>query len=240
MSIAKTRIAAQALGEEGAQPFVWAHGWGQSGASLRPLARSLGALGRHTLLDLPGFGGSDAPPEGWGTADYADAIAETLEGPVTWIGHSFGGRVGIQLAARHPGLVSRLVLVASAGLPRRRPLWQALWLRARVAAFKACRRLAPERARDWFGSADYRAAGPLRAVFVRVVSEDLSEQAATVRCPTLLLYGERDTETPPEIGRRLAALIPGARLEVLGGLDHDTVLTTGRHRTAAHIKDFAA
>src|SRR5581483_8335822 len=101
---------------------------------------------------------------------------------------------------RHPALVSGLVLIASAGLQRRRSLIQRARFQFRKTAFRTARRFVREgpgldRLRQRFGSADYRAAGAMRPILTRVVAEDLSEQAAAIRCPTLLLYGTADTET---------------------------------------------
>ena len=88
------------------------------------------------------------------------------------------------------------------------------------------------------GSADYRSAGPLRPILSRVVSENLSEVASAVRCPTLLLYGSDDTETPPEIGERFNRLIPGSEFSVLQGLGHLDILTRGQHQIALRIRKF--
>ena len=55
-----------------------------------------------------------------------------------------------------------------------------------------------------------------------MVSEDLSDAAAKVSCPTLLIYGRNDTETPLEIGERLQTLIPESELAVLDGYGHRT------------------
>jgi pimeloyl-ACP methyl ester carboxylesterase len=53
-----------------------------------------------------------------------------------------------------------------------------------------------------------------------------------------LIYGEQDRETPPEIGERLNALIPGSRLYLLRGFDHWTVLTEGRHQVTHRLAEF--
>ena len=92
--------------------------------------------------------------------------------------------------------------------------------------------------RGKFGSADYRNAGPMRGVLVNVVREDLSDVAGQVRCPVELVYGEQDTETPPEMGERFASFIPGARLIVLPRFDHITILTAGLHQVQNQIEDF--
>jgi pimeloyl-ACP methyl ester carboxylesterase len=231
--------------------LVWAHGWGHSHANLLPLAEATRRSARSLLLDLPGFGAAPPPPGAWGTEDYADAVAEWLApmtvdapaGPRIWVAHSFGARVGLQLAARHPGLVDGLFLIAAAGLPRRRSPTERVRFAARRWAFRAARVLTPdgparERLRERFGSADYRRAGPLRPILVKAVTEDLTEVARTVRCPVVLIYGDRDTETPPDLGTRFNALMPNSRLVVLRGFDHWNVLTEGRHQIVQRLAEF--
>ncbi|MEJ2116749.1 MAG: alpha/beta hydrolase [Alphaproteobacteria bacterium] len=227
--------------------LVWAHGWGQSGAAFYPFAESLARMWSSTAIDFPGFGRSTVPPATWGTEDYADAIAGWLRTlpPANriWIGHSFGCRVGMQIAARHPGLLTGMVLIAAAGLKRRRSLWETLRFKARVYAFKLAKLFVPEgprrdalRAR--FGSADYKNAGPMRAIFIKTVSEDLTDVASQVSCPTLLVFGRNDADTPVEMGERLSRLIPSARLVVLEGFGHLDILTRGQHQTANEIRKF--
>jgi pimeloyl-ACP methyl ester carboxylesterase len=232
---------------QGAPVLVWGHGWGHSHRNMLGLAEAMRQTAPSVLLDLPGFGDSPPPPMAWGTADYADAVAEWLgslpPGRRIWIGHSFGCRVGLQLAARHPESVDGLFLIAAAGLQPRRPPWKRLRLGARRLAFRLARALTPEgpareRLRARFGSADYRQAGPLRPILVKAVSEDLSEAAGAVRCPVVLVYGDRDRDTPPEIGERLHRLIPCSRLIVLRGFDHWSVLTEGRHQVVQRLSEF--
>jgi pimeloyl-ACP methyl ester carboxylesterase len=205
---------------------------------LLPLAQAMRRSARSILIDFPGFGASPAPPDAWGTADYADAVAEWLGGlpPMRriWIAHSFGCRVGVQLAARHPEVLTGLCLVAAAGLPPQRTPWEGAQLIARRWAFRLARQFTAEgaardRLRQRFGSADYRAAGPLRPILVKTVNEDLTDAAQAVRIPAVLLYGDQDRETPPEMGKRFHDLMPQSRLYVLRGFDHWSLLTDGRH-----------
>ena len=214
--------------------LIWAHGWGHTHRDLLPLAQGMRHSGRSMLIDFPGFGASPLPPAAWGTADYADAVAEWLAGRaaerVVWIGHSFGARVGLRLAAQHPKLVDGLFLIAAAGLPRQRSLPERARFAARRWAFRLVRQVTPEgpardRLRARFGSADYQRAGPLRPILVKAVTEDLSDVARAVRCPAVLVYGDQDGETPPELGARFNALMPQSRLVVLRGFDHWSVLT---------------
>jgi pimeloyl-ACP methyl ester carboxylesterase len=229
--------------------LVWSHGWGHTHANLLPLAESMRPSCASVLIDFPGFGASPLPPGVWGTVDYADAVAEWLARLPSrrrlWIAHSFGCRVGLQLAARHPETIDGLFLIAAAGLQPRRSLTARLRLAARRFVFRLMRSMTPEgpareRLRRHFGSADYAQAGPLRPILGKTVAEDLSEVARRVRCPVALVYGEQDRETPPEMGKRLRALIPDSRLYLLRGFDHWNVLTDGRHQVIHRLAEFAA
>jgi pimeloyl-ACP methyl ester carboxylesterase len=227
--------------------LLFGHGWGQSSEAFLPIAETLKPFAPSYLIDFPGFGKSPIPPKNWGTAEYADAVAEWMRALTPdryiWIGHSFGGRVGLQLAARHPTLLTGMVLIASAGLPRTRTPVERARVALRRTFFKTAKRVLKEgpqldRIRSRMGSADYRAAGALRPILSRVVSEDLSQVAAAVRCPTLLLYGSEDTDTPPEIGERLHRLIAGSEFSLLEGLGHLDILTRGQHQVALRIRKF--
>lgn len=218
---------------------MWAHGWGQDHASMKKLAEALSPMGRHILYDLPGFGGSDKPETDWSTQDYSDALVKDLRQKgvqrCIWIGHSFGGRIGIQAAARYPQMVKHLVLIAGAGLQKKRTPPQALWLKLRVSTYKILRLLIrTEQGRQWlrqkFGSSDYKNAGEMRGIFLNVIREDLSPLAKQVICPATLIYGDQDTETPAEFGVRYKNLMQDAALFVLEGEDHYSVLGEARHQ----------
>ncbi len=229
--------------------LIWGHGWGQDRTALLPLAQSLSGLCRSFVLDFPGFGQSPKPDSVWGTAEYADAVAELIKkdaegSKIIWIGHSFGGRVGLQLAARHPELMDGLFLIASHGIPRKRSLYIKVKHFALVYTYKILRRLTEamggdvDKLRSKFGSPDYKNAGAMRDIFVKTVNEDLSAVAAQISCPVQLVYGAQDTETPPEIGERLSRLIPDAQLTVMDGYDHYSILGAGRHQVIKRLRAF--
>ncbi|HXV74044.1 MAG TPA: hypothetical protein VD713_04880, partial [Sphingomonadales bacterium] len=89
-----------------------------------------------------------------------------------------------------------------------------------------------------FGSRDYRMAGALRETLVATVTEDLSGTARRVRAPALFIYGAEDAETPPELGERFQALIPGVEYVVLPGLDHYNVLERGIFQVEVLVRKF--
>jgi pimeloyl-ACP methyl ester carboxylesterase len=214
---------------------------------LLPLAEAMRRTAGSVLLDLPGFGASPVPAAPWDTANYADAIAEWLATLPPrrriWVAHSFGCRVGLQLAARHPQRIDGLFLLAPAGLQRQRSPAERLRAALRGATYRLVRQFTPEgpardRLRRRFGSADYQQAGAMRPILVKAVTEDLTDVAAAVRCPVMLLCGDGDQETPPEIAERFNRLIDGSRLVLLRGFDHWTVLTDGRHQVTQRLTEF--
>lgn len=231
--------------------ICWLHGWGQTHKSLEPLAALFKQDFTNTLYDLPGFGKSESLAEDAGTEEYARSLIRDLEnrktGAVIFAGHSFGARVAIRLAAQRPDLAKGLILIAGAGLKRKRGMFfqikkGILSLLGKTgslldAVFKTRFK---EKFRTRFGSKDYREAGSLLKTFVKTVNEDLSEVAAGVSCPVILIYGENDNETPPEFGERYKTLIKGAKLKVLPGFGHLDVLTAGRHQCQHYINQFLA
>jgi pimeloyl-ACP methyl ester carboxylesterase len=228
--------------------MVFLHGWGANRESLR----GIGVLFQNSavvhLLDLPGFGDAPPPPPDWDTARYADLVQSYLltlpSGPVLLVGHSFGARVSIRLAARRLNQLRGSVLMASPGLPP--PAISAV--RIRRAAIRLLRRafylikpITGGGLIDWhtrtFGSADYLAAGPLRSVFVRIVAETYEEDVRAIQSPVLFLYGSDDRETPPSLAYRFKALMDGhASVEILPHKDHHLYMGTGAHLCAFKIR----
>jgi len=223
--------------EGSGDPVVLLHGWGGQAVSMMPLIVGLRDKYRVLAFDLPGFGGSSPPPVPWGTLEYAAfverAVASLGITRATYIGHSFGGRIAIWLAAQVPAAVQALVLVDAAGIKPlttfRRRLRQLFYKTARtvlhLSILGAHGPALRERLAMRFGSADYRAMnGVMRASMVRTVNLDLTACLGTISAPTLLLWGEKDTETPIADGRKMEELIRGSRLIAIAGAGHFSYL----------------
>jgi pimeloyl-ACP methyl ester carboxylesterase len=216
------------------------HGWRRDHTDFEPVVgpASPGGTLDAVAPDLPGFGATPAPDRAWGSDDFAAAVARMAEpgpgatrpmGPVVVLGHSLGGRVAVALAATRPDLVAGLVLSGAPLLPRPGGPTRSAW------SFRAVRRLARmglvpaavlERARQRYGSDDYRAAsGVVRDTLVRVVSERYDEQLAAVSCPVELVWGDDDTAAPLSVAEALVTRLPGANLVVCPGAGHLTPVT---------------
>jgi lipase len=97
-------------GERGAPRVVCLHGLTSHGRHFAKLAEALSDF--HVLApDLLGHGSSPYEPP-WSIEAHLEAIVETVGAePAMLVGHSFGGRLAFELAARAPKLVPRLVLL---------------------------------------------------------------------------------------------------------------------------------
>ncbi|MDR0812731.1 MAG: alpha/beta hydrolase [Oscillospiraceae bacterium] len=208
------------------------HGWGSSSALWGGLPELVAASPEYTAIvpDLPGFGDTPEPQEGYTVSDCAEIVREFILSFGTedciLIGHSYGGRVIIKLASEEqPFGILKIILFDSAGLVPARHAKD----RLRNTVTKSARALLPsktaERLKNKFGSDDYRNASPtMRKTLVFAVNEDLREHLPKITAPTLLFWGELDTATPIADGRVMESLIPDAGLVVAQGAGHFSYL----------------
>ena len=222
--------------EEGeGEAIVLLHGWGANITLYAGIINVLAQGHRVIALDMPGFGKTSEPSEPWCVDDYVDFVMKFIEsfGLVLFsvVVHSFGGRVFFKMNAREnlPFTIERAVLIDSAGILPRKSFRQKLSLRCykigrAVMSTKVLHFLYPDAVdnmRRKRGSADYNSATPtMRATLVKVVNEDLEPLMHLVKCPTLLIWGDKDTATPLSDAKRMEELIPEAGLVVCEGAGH--------------------
>jgi pimeloyl-ACP methyl ester carboxylesterase len=107
-------------GPEDGPPLVLMHGLGGAAVNWALLAELLARTRRVVALDLPGHGASEPLAAAPSLAPYADRVVRVAEAEgyerADYLGHSFGGLVGLRLAIREPRSVRRLVLAAAAGI----------------------------------------------------------------------------------------------------------------------------
>lgn len=109
-----SRLHLHAWGPDDGTPLLVVHGVSNTGARYRRLAQDQLPGARVVAPDLRGHGRSTWDPP-WSVpanvADLAAAVEEWGHGPVAVAGHSFGGLIGMALAAARPELVERLALI---------------------------------------------------------------------------------------------------------------------------------
>lgn len=223
------------LSEGSGVPVLVLHGWGASIETVASIVKALSGVAEVHALDLPGFGQSDPPPQPWGVEDYRRFLLSFMDAMsverASLVGHSNGGRIAVAVAATEPRRVSKLLLVDSAGIRRKRGFtyYRKVGM-AKIGKHAAMRLGAPGRhLRDILvrnaASADYAAASPaMRPTFVKLVNADMRSLLGSVSAPTLLIWGSEDTETPLSDGQLMERMIPDAGLVVFQGAGHYSYL----------------
>lgn len=226
----------------GEETVVFSHSYLVDHRHFGPQLEALRSRYRVLAYDHRGHGQSDRPSDGYTMERiYADGVAfvEALEtGPVHWIGLSTGGFVGMRIACRRPELIRSLVLMdTSAGEPVFNKIkYRTMFLMLRAFGFGPLLGSVmssmfgrtflkdPARAeerihwRQQIGGNDVDMTIRFgKAIFSR---DDVTDQLRDVALPTLVVVGEDDRGTPPDMARHLAATIPGARLEVIPRAGH--------------------
>lgn len=224
-------------------PVVLLHPLALSGAVWDPVAQFLGRTHQVLALDARGHGRSPWDGQDFTVEDMAADAAEVIEsfgqGPADVIGLSMGGSTALVLAATRPDLVHHLVLAdgtACYGPDRER-----VWAERAERAVSVPREKQLEFQRDRWFAEPFREAHPDEVqrvcdIFVATDSKahaaacralgglDATAQLGDVRAETLVLVGEEDYATPPEMARELADGIKGAQLRILERTRHLSLL----------------
>lgn len=179
---------------------VFLHGWGGDVSAFLFTANRLKDRYKCLLLDLYGFGLTPEPSRAYTVGDYADGVAAEMENAgmtsAVIVGHSFGGRVALELAAKYPNKVVSLVLVDGAGLKPRRKLSYFL----KVYSHKFLIKLGFSGLK---GSRDYQTLSPvMKKTFISVVNYDQTHLLRKISCPTAIFWGKEDKVTPPYMAKK--------------------------------------
>lgn len=193
---------------------------------------------RVLVPELPGFGRS--PPVAGGLAAVADRMAEAVSEAaggedVIVLGNGYGGFVALQMAIRHPGIASRLILAdcGAAFSKEGREAFRNMAAASKAGGLAAITDVAMRR----LFAPEFQAAHPdlmadRREAFLRTDGEvfraacgalaelDLRPELGKVRMPVLVLVGEHDEATPPPMSIELAAGLPNAHLKIIPGCAH--------------------
>lgn len=195
------------------------HGWGQNIEMMKPLGDYFCNRFRVTILDFPGFGQSDEPKSPWTINRYSEFLEDfvrtlKIKKPII-MGHSFGGRVAIRYSSRNA--IEKLVLFGSPCIRVKEELSLSVKFLKAVKRLPGLNNLG-EYMKKFIGSRDYKAASPvMRQTLVEVVNEDLSKYAREIEEPTLLIWGENDTEAPLADAKELEKIMIDAALIILPG-----------------------
>ena len=218
------------------------HGWGVGSDAWVEAAVLLAQAGYKAVVpDMPGFGKSAVPEKPWTVDDYVEWVKDFADklglDDFVLMGHSFGGQVAAKFCAICPKKVDKLVLCAAAVV--RKPRLGSRQILAKYLAktkiifqnipfgiYPVLRKIVYRIA----GTRDYaQLQGVMAQTFLNVVGESVLGEARKIKTPTLIIWGDKDRETPIEDAREINNAIAGSRLEIIPGAGHKL------HRTHAQI-----
>ena len=212
---------------------VFVHGWPDSWRSFEPVIDALPPSIAAISVSLRGFGGSDAPPDGYAPDDFAADVSALIDHlgitSAVLVGHSMGTLVVQRLAATRPELVAGLVLIGGM-----RTLADEVFDDVWSAVQDLADPISPQFVRD-FQSSTLAAPVP-DGFFDQLIAESLQAPARVwraafagirtmprdtpVSAPTLLLWGDQDALVPRAEQDALLTTIRAAHLVVYEGAGH--------------------
>jgi len=224
-------------GAEGKPPLVFSNSLGTDFRIWNAVVERLQANYRIILYDKRGHGLSEGTPAPYRLSDHVGDLAALLDhlriGRAAVIGLSVGGLIAQGLAALYPEKVAALVLCDTAHRIGTDALWND---RIKAVTTKGIASIADAIMQRWFTQA-YRS--PDNAAFVGYTAmltrtdvdgyagtcaalrdADLTESTRALKVPTLLIVGDQDGATPPELVRSTADLIRGSEFRIIEGAGH--------------------
>jgi pimeloyl-ACP methyl ester carboxylesterase len=230
----------------GGPPVILLHGYPDNLQVWSELAPRLAAHSEVIAFDWPGMGYSEAWSGGATPFDFARRLHTLMDGwkieKAAIIGHDMGGQPALAFAAEHPDRISRLVVMNSLVIWDEKTSWEIALLRKfgwnrvllerlpRAVFFRAIRTFLP---RGYKLGAELRSdlwesfqRPEVRKFVVRMCAgyqgtlPRLKQLYPGIRTPSLFLWAERDKHFPVNHARKLAEVVPGAKLEIVPRAGH--------------------
>lgn len=211
------KIYYEITGETG-EWIVFLHGWGGSVNSFSGVIHKFENQ-KCLNLDFPPFGKSEEMTDIWELEDYVfmlKYLVDFLEiKKLKIIAHSFGGRVAIMFTSLYNDMVDRLILVGSAGIKPKKNLIVSF----KIFKYKLFKKLGFKQKNK--GSQDYKKlTDKMKKTFVNLVNRHLEKECKNITCPTLIIVGENDKETPVYMAKKLNSLIKNSGLITFKNAGH--------------------
>lgn len=193
--------------------IIFLHGWGSNKDIMKNVFSPFFKDFRHIYIDLPGFGKS-SNEHALKTEDYVKITEEFLNllnsTKDIIVGHSYGGKVATSLNPKN------LVLLSSAGILEEK----SFDVKAKIVLAKFFNTFGLGKITKMFRSSDVNTMNEgMYATFKNVVNEDFSNIFSNYKNNALIFWGEKDTATSLESGKKIASLITSSTFVSYDG-DH--------------------
>jgi 3-oxoadipate enol-lactonase len=190
-------------------------------------------------FDTRGHGASSAPEGPYTLEQMADDVHGLFASlgikETHWVGLSMGGMIGQTYALKYPGVFKSLVLADTTS--RRPPNAAQMWgERIQIARTKGMEALIESTLARWFTEPCLKSR---KDIVARIGSDirntpvagfcgaceaiakvDTLDRLKEIKCPVLIMVGDQDHGTPPEMARAIHANLPGSELEIIDSAAH--------------------
>lgn len=207
-------------------------GWGDTRKTFYHLIENLQNDFTVYILDYPGFGNSPFPAKDLTIYDYTNLIRDFLTDNnitnPTIIAHSFGGRIATLLTGYYKEKIDQLILIDIAAIKPKKSI--KIWLKEKIyKLLKKLTHFCPKKKQEkyrqklihLFGSTDYKSLSKeMQQTFKNIINEDLKDYLPYIESETLLLWGEKDMDTPLKSAYLLRKKIKNSALIVFPKATH--------------------
>ncbi len=202
------------------------HGWGSDSANFDKLINLFSDHFTTIAIDLPGFGLSDLPDADWGIQEYGLLLSDFLQAlniqKCIYFGHSFGGALGVYMAATYPNLIDKLILCApsfkrSTTVNPKNSFAIKMYRLLHINKYWPLKRLYYK---VFFPKSDLPRFPKLESNFKKIVANDLTPLVSSIKVKTLILWGDRDSYVPVDDAYVLNKGIENSSLIIYEGSEH--------------------
>ena len=200
----------------GEMPVLLLHGWGGDYKSLESIGNMI--KDKHTVyaLTFPTQYKNNALNMNQYLMLVKEFIVQLNIKKCIIICHSFGARVALMLSAQYPDIVEKLVIISGAGIKPRFNLITYL----KIKKYKLLKKLNLLKHNN-YGSSDYKLLNDVqKQTFKNIVNTDLTKYSYYIECPTLLIWGNKDKQTPIYMAKKLQKNIKNSKLEIVKNCGH--------------------
>ena len=209
-------------------------GWGNTTKTFYNIINHFKEKYTIYILDYPGFGKSPIPTKDLTIYNYADLIINFLKdnkiiNPII-IAHSFGGRITTLLTGYYKINISKLILFDIASIKPKKSIKTKLkekiykTLKHIIKIFSNKEKL-QNKLINYFGSTDYKSLPPtMHKTFINIINEDLTKYLKYIQSETLLIWGEKDQDTPLKDAYKMNNLIKESALIIYPNASHYSYL----------------
>lgn len=220
----------------GKENIIILPGWGNTRPTFEYMIGSLKNNYTIYIIDYPGFGNSSFPNRDLTIYDYADLMKNfinilNIKNPII-ITHSFGTRIALILNSKLKIKFKKLIIIDGAGIKKKRNIF----FKVKQSSYKLLKKIGnilPKKIKNLyikkliniFGSEDYKSLNDnMKKTFSNIVNEDLSYLLKDVKSETLLIWGEKDYDTPLCDAIKMNSIIADSGLIIIKNGTHFSYL----------------